>query len=172
LLLDQKLGGGIPLGSLARIEGVTSAGKSVLCQHFTNGALRVGPYVAYFTSENDIRSLVIQMESIGVNVSSYLGADRLRINPLNLTVSGEDAGSLLIEATKKIESLPRKYKVIIVDSITNLVTQGEEKEWSAALEEEVQRLEKIITDLHKEITWRELEIGPPAQWRGSNYSPN
>ena len=47
-----------------------------------------------------------------------------------------------------------------------------EKEWSAALEEEVQRLEKKITDLHKEITWRELEMGPPAQWRGSNYSPN
>ena len=47
-----------------------------------------------------------------------------------------------------------------------------EKEWSAALEEEVERLEQRITLLLQEITWREMSIGPPAQWRGSNYSPN
>jgi DNA-binding response OmpR family regulator len=32
-LMDDKLGGGIPTGSLTLIEGASSAGKSVLCQH-------------------------------------------------------------------------------------------------------------------------------------------
>jgi archaellum biogenesis ATPase FlaH len=29
--VDEKLGGGIPIGSLALIEGQSDAGKSVLC---------------------------------------------------------------------------------------------------------------------------------------------
>lgn len=44
------------------------------------------------------------------------------------------------------------------------------EEWSAALEEEVQRLEQTITNLNKELTWRDLEIGPPAPLRPP--SPN
>ncbi|MGD9143546.1 MAG: ATPase domain-containing protein, partial [Dehalococcoidia bacterium] len=37
--VDEKLGGGIPLGSLCLVEGHSDAGKSVLCQHLTNGTL-------------------------------------------------------------------------------------------------------------------------------------
>ena len=40
-----------------------------------------------------------------------------------------------------------------------------EKEWSAALEEEVQQLEQKITNLNKELTWRDLEIGPESPLR-------
>ena len=39
-MLDQKLGGGIPPGSLSLIEGESSAGKSVLCQHLAYSSLR------------------------------------------------------------------------------------------------------------------------------------
>ena len=40
--VDDKLGGGIPLGSLCLIEGHSDAGKSVLCQHLTSGTLAGG----------------------------------------------------------------------------------------------------------------------------------
>lgn len=50
-ILDGKLGGGIPLGSLTLIEGASAAGKSVLCQHFAYAALMKQSSVAYFTFE-------------------------------------------------------------------------------------------------------------------------
>ena len=62
-MLDRKLGGGIPVGSLALIEGDSSAGKSVLCQHLIYGALLNGKEVAYFSYEETSRSLVTQMGS-------------------------------------------------------------------------------------------------------------
>ena len=37
--IDEKLGGGIPVGSLGLIEGQPDSGKSVLSQHLTYGAL-------------------------------------------------------------------------------------------------------------------------------------
>ena len=62
--VDEKLGGGIPSGSLCLIEGHSDAGKSVLCQHLTNGTLISGETsVAYYTTENNIRSLISQMEA-------------------------------------------------------------------------------------------------------------
>ncbi len=33
--IDTKLGGGIPVGSLALVEGQSASGKSVLAQQFT-----------------------------------------------------------------------------------------------------------------------------------------
>ena len=37
--IDKKLGGGIPVGSLVLLEGQSDAGKSVVSQHFSHGAL-------------------------------------------------------------------------------------------------------------------------------------
>jgi len=36
-VLDEKLGGGLPCGSLTLVEGASSSGKSVLCQHLIYG---------------------------------------------------------------------------------------------------------------------------------------
>ncbi len=46
--IDKKLGGGIPLGSLVLMEGQSDAGKSVVCQHFTYGALISNLNTAYY----------------------------------------------------------------------------------------------------------------------------
>ena len=67
--VDEKLGGGIPLGSLCLIEGHSDAGKSVLCQHLTQGTLLTGEAsVAYYTTENNVRSLISQMDSLSLHV--------------------------------------------------------------------------------------------------------
>ena len=78
--VDDKLGGGIPLCSLCLVEGHSDAGKSVLCQHLTHGTLLNAEIsVAYYTTENNIRSLISQMESLNMNVLDHFLADRMRI---------------------------------------------------------------------------------------------
>ena len=120
-ILDGKLGGGIPLGSLALIEGASAAGKSVLCQHFTYAALMKQASVAYFTFENTSRSLVDQMASIGMPVSGYLQTERLSIFPMEEPELDESPQTLMFDLVKAMEQLPTRYKLTIVDAITNFL---------------------------------------------------
>ena len=66
--IDRKLGGGIPIGSLTLVEGQSDAGKSVLCQQMIWGSLNNGFKVLVFTTENTPKSLVSQMESLGLGI--------------------------------------------------------------------------------------------------------
>ena len=126
--LEKQLGGGIPLGSLTLVEGSSSSGKSVLCQHLAYGALLDGHAVAYFTSEKSPKALTGQMGSIGLGVSSYVRGDKLRMYPIKepneagTTNDGEDPGSLMASLSADVENLTDKHRVIIIDSISNLAT--------------------------------------------------
>ncbi len=126
LRLDEKLGGGIPHGSLTLIEGTSSAGKSVLCQHLMFGALQDGHQVACFTSEDSAQSLITQMGSIGLNVSRNVRTGSLRVVPLHEPKPDEDCGALLSTLAEEMERLPRQTKLIAVDSITNLASVSHE----------------------------------------------
>jgi flagellar protein FlaH len=126
--LESILGGGIMMGTLTLIEGSTTSGKSVLCQHLAHGALKDGHAVAYFTSEHTARSLAKQMGSIGINVSEYLRDDRLAIFPVQEPIRGEDSGSMLAALALDMDSLPKKTKFVIVDSVTNLAGSTQEQE--------------------------------------------
>ena len=123
--VDEKLGGGIPLGSLCLIEGHSDAGKSVLCQHLTNGTLVTGEIaVAYYTTENKVKSLIKQMDSLALDVLDFFLADRLRIFPLSFSrgmTGGQKPFHLL---THHFSQLPHDFKLIIVDSITLLVAHS------------------------------------------------
>jgi len=122
LRLDEKLGGGIPLGSLTLIEGTSSSGKSVLNQHLMSGALQDGHQVACFSSEDNFESLRTQMGSIGLRVSRYMATGHLRVFPLHEPEPNEDCSALLTALYEELEGLPRESKVIAVDSITNLAS--------------------------------------------------
>ena len=94
---------------------------------------------------------------------------------LGVGLRQEQVDCLTLDGLKKDMSLAiAKYFSDVKDQRIAELERGvvSEKEWSAALDEEVKRLEQINSNLRKEITWRELEIGPPAYWRGSNYSQN
>ena len=82
-ILDNEMGGGIPLGAVALIEGTSASGKSVLCQHYTYAALSSRSQVAYFTFENSEESLVNQMKSIGLDVVKNIQTGTLRILPMD-----------------------------------------------------------------------------------------
>ncbi len=124
--VDERLGGGIPLGSLCLIEGHSDAGKSVLCQHLAHGTLTVGDIsVAYYTTENNVRSLISQMESLNMNVLDHFLADHLRIFPLTFRNAAMQGGAKpFYVLTHHFTHLPQEFKLIIVDSITLLVAHS------------------------------------------------
>ncbi len=123
--VDEKLGGGIPLGSLCLIEGHSDAGKSVMCQHLTNGTLGSGQIsVAYYTTENSVRSLISQMDSLAMNVIDHFLADRLRIYPLTFDSSIQGGQKPFHVLTHHFSRQPPEFKLVIIDSITLLVAHS------------------------------------------------
>jgi flagellar protein FlaH len=125
--VDEKLGGGIPIGSLGLIEGHSDAGKSVLSQHLTYGALGCSDIgVAYYTTENTVKSLINQMDSLCLFTGDHFLLDRLRIYPLTIRGDEENTESRFRILVKHFEILPSCYKLIIVDSITLLVAHSDQ----------------------------------------------
>ncbi len=123
--VDNKLGGGIPLGSLGLIEGHPDAGKSVLSQHLTYGALTLGQTcVAYYTTENTVKSLIEQMNSLSLSALDYLLTDRLRVYPLSLRARLKNTRKPFQCLVEHFMELPERFQVIVVDSLTVLVTHS------------------------------------------------
>ncbi|MFN8528033.1 MAG: ATPase domain-containing protein [Anaerolineae bacterium] len=118
--LDSKMGGGLPLGSLVLIEGSSAAGKSVLAQQILHGALFHQYTAALFTSENSVRSLVSQMQSIDLDILDFLLLGRFRVYPMALTQLGTEAPTVLIDAIRK-ES---HRQMIVIDSFTSAISEN------------------------------------------------
>ncbi len=118
--LEQKMGGGLPVGSLNLAVGAAGSGKSVLCEHLAYGALVGGFEVAYFTSEHTPDSLTTQMASIGLDTGTFLGDGSLQIFPVPDPVEGEDSAPMLSQLSLAIEQLSQDSQFIVVDSITDL----------------------------------------------------
>ena len=131
--LNQILGGGIPLASLTLAEGTPTSGKSVLCQHIAYESLLDGLGVTYFASTNAVEDLVAQMGSIGMNVSEYSRNGKLRISPLREPDATEDPDCvytpdrLMAMLAADIEELPEESEIVIVDDITALASESEDR---------------------------------------------
>ncbi len=125
--IDKRLGGGIPLGSLTLIEGENDTGKSVLCQQFVYGALISGYTVAYYTTENTIKSLLKQMESLSLDISDFYAFGYIKIFPIHIEGiewSTEQMRKILNLVANHIKSI--KEGIIIVDSLTMFTTYSTE----------------------------------------------
>lgn len=125
--IDKKLGGGIPLGSLTLIEGQSDAGKSVLAQHFAFGSLTAGMHIAYYTAENTVRSLITQMQSLGMDSTDYFLADRFRIYPLPVSSESSMGDGLVALLLAHMATLPELFNCVIVDSITHVISHTAEE---------------------------------------------
>jgi flagellar protein FlaH len=123
--LDSKMGGGIPMGSLTLIEGDSGAGKSVLSQQMIRGCLDNGATLTLFSSENTVRSLATQMQSLNLGILDYLLLGRLRVIPIETSRLGGDALFLLASA---MQNEGREREIILVDSLTSAITDSSEKE--------------------------------------------
>ena len=126
--IDKKLGGGIPVGSLVLLEGQSDAGKSVLSQHFSHGALSNRMSIAYYTTENTVKSLMSQMGSLNLDVTDYFLCDRMRVYPLETgSVQDNDARRAFQLLINHFESLPVWFKLVVVDSLTALVAHSDDR---------------------------------------------
>ena len=125
--IDKKMGGGIPVGSLVLLEGQSDAGKSVLCQHFSSGAMSGLMSSVYYTTENTVKSLVSQMSSLNLDITDYFLCDRMRIYPLDIaTADSGDAGRAFQVLIDHIDSLPSRFSLVVIDSLTGLVANSED----------------------------------------------
>lgn len=125
--IDKKLGEGIPLGSLVLIEGENDTGKSVFCQQMVYGGLNQLYRIAYYSTENTIKSMLTQMDSLSLDISDFYSWGYLRIFPVHLEgvewTSTQMKGTLHL-VTTHIKSI--KEKVIIIDSLTMFTTYSDE----------------------------------------------
>ena len=126
-MLDEKLGGGIPAGSLSLIEGHSSAGKSVLCQHLAYTSLSKGQSVVYITFEETTQGLLSKMASLGMDVSQYFEMNKLRVIPLEESSTYQDPERVLSLFIEVMEALPARYTTIIFDAITNVASYCDDR---------------------------------------------
>jgi flagellar protein FlaH len=120
--LDKKIGGGIPLKSLSLIEGQPDSGKSVLTQQMVWGSLRNNLKAMVFTTENTMKSLVTQMQSLNLDILDYLLLSRLHIYPLDLKKTRRDLNGGLMPLIKA--SADKGLDLAVIDSITYFVTHA------------------------------------------------
>ena len=120
--IDKKLGGGIPIGSLIFIEGQSDAGKSVFCQQIIWGSLNNKFKVLLFTTENTVKSLIPQMDSLGLSILDHLllGSFKIyNVKPSQIRGSDYSTFETIIETIDKSEG----YQLCIIDSLTPMVSQ-------------------------------------------------
>lgn len=141
--LDNKMGGGLPVGSVTLIEGGSGSGKSVLAQQIIWGALRDGFRAAVFTSENTVKSLIGQMQSIELDVLDYLLLGRLRVYPMELSRRGEAAPGALLAAIRR----ERGRDLLVIDSLTAAVIHAADEKRIIAFFEGCKRLSATGTSL-------------------------
>jgi flagellar protein FlaH len=123
--IDKKLGGGLPIGSLTLVEGESDAGKSVLCQQMIWGSLKEGYKAILFTTENTTKSLVPQMDSLGLGILDYLLMGRLKVyymKPSQVKSHTNEAFAVILGAISKHD----QFKLIVVDSLTPMLAIASE----------------------------------------------
>ena len=116
--IDKRLGGGIPIGSLTLVEGQSDAGKSVLSQQLMWGSLHNLHRVLLFTTENSIKSLVTQMQSLGLDILDQLLMGWMKIYTLEATKTDPvTIFDTLLDTMKREDN----FELFVVDSLTPLV---------------------------------------------------
>jgi flagellar protein FlaH len=129
--LDSKMGGGIPVGSLTLIEGTSGAGKSVLSQQIIWGSLKDGFQLSLFTSENTVKSLVRQMQSLDLDILDFLLLGRLKVYSMELARLGREAPFRLLRAIKSESD----RDLVIIDSLTGAIDLSSKDEIVSFFEE-------------------------------------
>ena len=117
--IDKKLGGGIPVGSLTLVEGQSDAGKSVLCQQMIWGSLKNDFKVVLFTTENTVKSLVTQMDSLGLSMTDYLLLGRIKIYTMRPALVRSNAATALQSILDTMEDY-EDFDLPIMDSVTQI----------------------------------------------------
>lgn len=117
--IDKKIGGGIPPGSLTLVEGPSDSGKSVLVQQMIWGSLNSGYRVKVFTTENTVKSLARQMESLGLDIIDFYLLGRLGLHTLRLSDRTRDSINGMQALLRTIAQ--ETADLVFIDSLTGFV---------------------------------------------------
>ena len=124
--IDMKMGGGIPVGSLTLIDGHSHSGKSVLAQQWVWGSVREGCRVSYFSTENTVKSLVRQMQSLNIDILDYLLLRWLRVYPMEVANTQGDALKALAMALRAEQI--RGADIVLIDALTPFILSRPDEE--------------------------------------------
>ena len=124
--LDQKLGGGVPRSGLTLVEGVSSTGKSVLCQHFAYSALMNGSSVCFFSSQHSTSGLASQMGSLGLNSYRFSQSGQLTVEDIPTLDPSSDGTQAVLDLALRINEAALDYHVVIVDCLTTITNGSQE----------------------------------------------
>ena len=120
--IAEALGGGIHEGSLMLIEGESKTGKSVLSQYIAYGIqCAKNCSVAFYVTDN-IESLIANMDSMNLYVRHGRMTDRFRMYELDSCIGIKSAQEQLQLQIKHISELPLRFKLVIVDSVSQYLT--------------------------------------------------
>ncbi|NQW17892.1 MAG: flagellar accessory protein FlaH [Chloroflexi bacterium] len=132
--IDNKMGGGIPSGSLTLVEGQSDSGKSVVVQQMIWGSLMDGATVTLYTSENTVKSFIRQMSSLSLDILDFMLLRRLKVLEVSTQRSGMDSKQIFEMLLDSMRA-DRTSDLVVVDSLTTFVTHTSSDDTLAYFEE-------------------------------------
>lgn len=119
--LDEMLGKkGFYLGSSILISGTAGTGKTSVATSFANSVCKSGKRCLYCAFEEAPNQVIRNMDSIGVHLAPFVKSGRLTFYYARPTIQNLELHFLSIR--KMIDDL--KPSVVVLDPITNLMTEG------------------------------------------------
>lgn len=119
--LDEMLGGkGFFIGSSILISGSAGTGKTSIATSFANSVCESNKRVLYCAFEESPNQVMRNMKSIGISMDAFIESGLLHFYYSRPTLQNLEMHFLAIK--KKIGEI--KPAVVILDPITNLMTEG------------------------------------------------
>jgi len=157
LEIDAKMGGGVPIGSLTLIDGHSHSGKSVLSQQMIWGSLHDDFQLSLFTTENTVKSLITQMQSLNLDILDFLLLRKFRVYPMEVAQLKEKTIRILLQALKKEDD----RDMVFVDALTPCIVYSPIED-TLGYFEECKRLcsagMTIVTIIHSHAVSQDLLI--------------
>jgi circadian clock protein KaiC len=121
--------GGFYKGNITLVSGTAGTAKTILASYFAKGSALRKQRVLYFSFEESPDQLIRNMESIGIDLRSYLDAGLLHIHASRPSLQGLELHLLMLH--KYIREF--KPEAVIVDPISSLIAVGSGMEVKAML---------------------------------------
>lgn len=148
--IDGMLGGrGYYRGSSILVSGTAGTGKTSLAAHFAEATCKAGRRCLYFAFEESPEQLARNMRSIGIDLERWV-----RRGLLEIAASRPSSLGLELRLVSMHDRIARsRPAAVIVDPVSNLVTQGTEAETRAMLMRLVDHLKNAgVTALFTNLT--------------------
>ncbi len=118
--LCERLGGGLPRGSLIVISGTHGSGKSLLVQRFLAGLIKHRHSACYVTTELTTKGFLQQMASLDFKVERAILDEQLVIVPAHPMIGGRAPREELLTRIAKARLIYTK-DVIIFDAFSKFL---------------------------------------------------